>query len=310
MTSSLNKIYRLPKINITLPSGGKFYDKEFIKLSIDNSLPIRAMTAQDEIMLKSPDALLNGDCLIHIIESCVPDVKDVKKLSAPDVEAILLGIFYSSYGPTLEFKSTCPECGHVNSFELEIKTLLDIASTNQPNNIVTVDLGIVDEIPTSLVFELRPYTFETNTKHQLMVFEHGKLLQILGNDFASDEEKLKAFNDSFKKMVLIKFENVVDCINNIKFVKTINNEIQSELITDRKEITDFIFNADKSLVEPVMEKIEELNASGVNNTFDAICGGRVDRIVNGEAVKETCGHTWKSKVEFNPVNFFARRSSR
>src|SRR5579863_5230677 len=123
--NDLNKFYRIPKININLPTQGKFYKEGFIKLSMDGSLPIRAMTAKDELMLKSPDALLNGDCLVHIIQSCVPEIKHQKKLLAPDVESILLGIFYASYGPKISFKAVCPECKHENTFEVEIRKLLD-----------------------------------------------------------------------------------------------------------------------------------------------------------------------------------------
>lgn len=310
MTSELNRFYRLPKININLPSGGKFYDKDFIKFSMDGSLPVRAMTAKDELLLKSPDALLNGDCLVHIISSCVPEISDVKKLSAPDVEAVLLAIFHASFKPTIEFKSTCPACGHENEFEIEIRQLLDLNANKEIDNVVSIDLGVIENVPTKFLVHVKPYTFETNTRHQLMTFEHSKLLQIMGNDNTSDEDKIKAFNTSFKKMVDLKFKNVLDCVLKIVIVRHINGEEQTQEITDVSEITDFIFNADKAFVEPVIERIEKLNASGVNNHFDAVCTGTVDRLDGENKVKVTCGHKWPTTVEFNPTSFFVKNSSR
>ena len=86
---------------------------------MDGSLPIRAMTARDELMLKSPDALLNGDSLVHIISSCVPDIIDPKKVYAPDIEAIILGIFFASYGKTIDFKRKVIELMHKKGYALD-----------------------------------------------------------------------------------------------------------------------------------------------------------------------------------------------
>lgn len=296
MASELKNIYRVPKININLPSGKDFYHKDTVNLSIDNSLPIRAMTARDELMLKSPDALLNGDCLVHIIQSCVPEISDPKQLLAPDVEAILLGIFYASYGPKIEFKAKCPTCEHENHFEVEIRHILDTASILSLPASVEKDLGTINNIPTKIITFVKPYTFETNTRHQLQLFEHSKMLQVLSDDKSEDEKKLAVFNECFAKIVNIKFENVVQCINHIEIHEQINSEWRVNTITNSEDIEDMIFNADSALVEPIIEKIDHLNESGVKNDFDAICQNT------------KCKHEWNARVEFNPVNFFVKGS--
>ena len=63
MSNALTKYQRTPKLYIKLPSGGKYYEKGSIDLSMEGTLPIRAMTARDELLLKSPDALLNGESI-------------------------------------------------------------------------------------------------------------------------------------------------------------------------------------------------------------------------------------------------------
>lgn len=317
MTNKLSKLYRIPKININLPTSGQFYAEDFITFSVDGSLPIRAMTAKDELMLKSPDALLNGDCLVHIIESCVPEVKNARKLFAPDIEAILLGIFYASYGKDMEFKAECPACTHINDFEVEIRQILDTTAKIPYPAVIDIDLGVVDTVPTKLSVFVQPYTFETSTRQQLALFEHSKLLQVMGDDTASDEDKIKTFNISFKKMVDLKFKNVLDCIVKIELRQVINNETMVEVIDSREDIKDYVFNADNSFVDPVLAKVEELNASGINNKFQAKCRGTITESIpenlgddNLPKTKvKVCGHEWEAAVQFNPVNFFVKGSS-
>ena len=295
MASELSKLYRVPKININLPCGKNHYKNGEIEFSMDYSLPIRAMTARDELMLKSPDALLNGDCLVHIIQSCVPEIKNPKALLAPDVEAILLGIFYASYGPKIAFKAICPECAHENNFEVEIRQLLDGTTPIEIPVAVQSETVTINNIPTKFISYVKPYTFETNTRHQLQLFEHSKMLQVLSDDKSDDEAKLKTFNDCFEKIVNIKFENVVHCIDKVEVHQSINSEWTVHTITDAQEINQFIYEADNSFIEPIMAMIDKLNESGVQNNFHAKCA--------------KCSHEWSTKVEFNPVNFFVKSSS-
>ena len=291
-TSDLSKFYRVPKISITLPSGSHYYAKDEIELSLDDTLPIRAMTARDELMLKSPDALLNGDSLLHVIASCVPQVKDPKKLLAIDVECIILGIFFASYGPTIDFKSFCKECDHENEFAVPIRHMLDLVEKiNYPEQ---VNLEISPE--TTIVVQVKPYTVVTNTKHQLMIFEQSKLLATLRDDSIDDETKLIEFNKSFSKLSENKFLNVGQCIENITIKNIVNNEETKQVVKDQTEIHEFIMNAESSMIEPVMEKIDQINQLGVNKAFDAKC--------------DKCGHEWIAHVEFNPSSFFAKNFKR
>ena len=58
---ALKDFYRSPKLYIQLPSGGKFYDDDVIDWPESGELPILAMTPRDELIVRNPDALLNGD---------------------------------------------------------------------------------------------------------------------------------------------------------------------------------------------------------------------------------------------------------
>ena len=235
MTDNLSKYYRVPKININFPCDKKYYPENFIEYSLDGSIPVRAMTSADELMLKNPDALLNGDAIINVIKSCLPAVVNPKKLLVPDIESALLGIFYASYGTNLSFSSDCPECKHHNDFDLPIRDLLDRQSYLDYPATVTLEIGkVVDDINTKIVVYVKPYDFETNMRHQLVMFEQSKLMQYLEKaEGESEEEKLKQFSECFNKIVRLRFENAAGSILKFELKKEVNAEWEITTIEKR-----------------------------------------------------------------------------
>ena len=72
----LQKYFRQPKIYIKLPSNGKWYPNGSLEVTDNMEFPVYAMTARDELMFKTPDALLNGQSTVDVIQSCVPSIKN------------------------------------------------------------------------------------------------------------------------------------------------------------------------------------------------------------------------------------------
>ena len=87
-SNPLQKFFRQPKIFIKLPSMG-IYNPDTVIESMDN-LPIFGMTGMDEILLKTPDALLSGESSIRVIESCCPNIKNAWELSSLDVDSLII----------------------------------------------------------------------------------------------------------------------------------------------------------------------------------------------------------------------------
>ena len=54
----LKKYYRQPKQFIRLPSGYKYYPEGAIEVSESGEIAVYPMTAKDELIFKTPDALL------------------------------------------------------------------------------------------------------------------------------------------------------------------------------------------------------------------------------------------------------------
>ena len=66
MTDNTNPLaghFRQPKLYVKLPSGGQFNNKEALDMPENGELAIFPMTAKDELLMKNPDALLNGDAV-------------------------------------------------------------------------------------------------------------------------------------------------------------------------------------------------------------------------------------------------------
>ena len=78
MTNKHNPLsahFRAPKLFTPLPSEGRFYDNSVVEMPETLELPVFSMTAKDEMIMKNPDALLNGEAVAQVIQSCVPNVK-------------------------------------------------------------------------------------------------------------------------------------------------------------------------------------------------------------------------------------------
>ena len=69
-SNPLKKYYRQPKQFVKLPSNYRFYTEGSISVPESREVAVYPMTAKDEMMFKTPDALLNGQATVDVIQSC------------------------------------------------------------------------------------------------------------------------------------------------------------------------------------------------------------------------------------------------
>jgi hypothetical protein len=270
--------FRGADVHQTLPTQGQFFDEGEIELAINGEVAILPMTAADEIVLKNPDALLNGDALERLFKSCVPAIKAPRKISVPDMDVLLLAIKLASYGDTLEISVRCPKCKEEFTYDTSIRGFLaEISMVKEEDTLVRV----TDD----MVVYLRPYDFEAKTKLDLAAFEEAKLLQHLLTLDASDEEKAKLFNESFEKIAELNLDLLSHCIRYI--------QIPDQIVDNPGYIREFVKNSDKNLVKKISDKLGDLSKSGVNREMEVVCP------------KEDCGHVWTTEMTFDPAHFFA-----
>lgn len=280
----LSAYFRGAEIHQALPTQGKFFEKGEIDLAINGEVAVLAMTAADEIILKNPDALLNGDALERLFRSCVPAIKAPRKISVPDMDVLLLAIKLASYGDALEISVTCPKCKTESSFDISIRGILSSIEMVKEEDTVA-------RIKDDVIVYLRPYDFESKTKLDLAAFEESKLLQHLLGMEASDEEKAKLFNESFAKIAELNLDLLSHCIRHVQ-IPDPNKPGQTLQVNNEEHIREFVRNTSKNLIKKITTKLGLLSKSGVEREIDVKCSN------------EECNHEWKSQMTFDPSHFF------
>jgi len=275
----LKQFYRVERSSVKLPSRGLFYDDSIVNLNDDGEVPIFPMTAADEMKMKNPDALLSGAAIIDLLSSCVPAVNSPRKLLSCDIDALMIGIRHASYGDEASMTISCPKCGEDNEFSLNLETMLNQAETlNDTYEIVLRDGG--------LTIFVKPGTFAALLKRQRTAFEGVQLERAITNTTITEEQRLKVFAETFKKLTKLNFELITDAVEKIVFV---DGEGEEQVVTNKKHIDEFIQNIEKEDVDKIENRIAEVNSVGISKEVTALC--------------TECEHTWEAPVEFNPVNF-------
>lgn len=297
MSNPLKAYARSPKIYVKLPTVGKFYKEGVIAASATNDVAIRAMTARDDLLMSSPDALLNGDAVFETIKSCV-NITDPHLLFVPDVEAILLGIRYASKGDKLTFRSTCPKCKTMSEESVSIRNLIE--------TIVTLDDIEEDtfyEMSKDETHKIRvnitpsPYTDITATN--VVMYEQARTLQYLtGRDDVSLEEREDLMRKSYNKLATLQYSILLNSIESIDIIDSSTNEEIVTKVTEKKFIAEFLEDLSSTDASSINKKLEFLNNVGLPETMPVIC-----EAVTDEETGTKCGHEYEMEVKFDPSNF-------
>ena len=245
-------------------------------------IPVLPMRAMDEIMLKSPDALMSGYAIEKLLESCVPALKAPKLVSLPDLDVFLLAIRAATNGENMLLTASCPKCGTDNEFTCHLPALLATMTMVDPENPVRLS----DEV----VIYLRPYNLYNATSVALASYEEARRLQTFENENGTEDPRRKTeINRTIERLAKLNLEMLADCI--IKVV------VPGAEVTDAAQIGGFLFNTKKSWINKIEKKLNQINDKGIDKTIHAKCQ-------NVE-----CNHEWKTQVEFDPASFFDDNSS-
>jgi hypothetical protein len=275
----LAKYFRMPGVHIALPTKGAFYPPGMIEFTDSHELPVLPMRAADEILMKSPDALMSGYALEKLIESCVPSIKNPKLVSTPDLDVLLLAIRVASYGNKMGVETTCPKCKTENSFDCDLPSII-ASMTDVPSEISV-------RLTSEIVAYLRPFNLKNATKMSLIAFEQTRKLQSL--DLGAEEAtRIRSINESYDTLTKENVAAAADCV--IKVV------VPEGAVTDKKSISEFIMGAPSDFINKIDDKLREINALGI------------DRRIKVKCPNEECGHDWESEIQFDPTTFFARGS--
>jgi len=238
----LTKFMRQPKIYITLPSQGKYWPPGSITIPENEQLAVYSMTAKDEMLFKTPDALMNGQAVVDVIQSCIPDIKNAWHTPSIDMDMILVAIRIATYGEKMTITANVPGTNEEEDYDIDLHQFVDKVG----NNAWAEQIPVSDE----LILFVRPLTYRHLTNISLKSFETNKIIQVATNQDLSEKQKLQLVNDSFKVLSDLTTDMMVGTIFKIK-----TNEGD---VTETRYIKEFIENADKSIFDLVQKHINDL----------------------------------------------------
>jgi len=238
-TNPLNKYFRQPAIYVSLPSGTD-YPPHVVAPTQTGELGVMPMTAKDEIRFKTPDALMNGQGVVDVIQSCVPDIKDAWQIKSYDLDTILVAIRIATYGETMEINFNVPGANENVSHTVNLPGILDGLRSTKVDGHITLKDG--------LKITVRPLTYKDMTSTSLHTFQQQKMYTAIQDSQLSDEEKAKRFNDAFKSLTDL---NSSILLKNIEMV-TMTDGTE---ITDPAHIKEFIENANAVVVKEIEDKL-------------------------------------------------------
>jgi hypothetical protein len=239
-TNPLQKYFRQPKIYLSLPSNGQYYPKGSLEVSETGEYPVFPMTARDEIMIKTPDALLNGQATASVIASCIPAIKDPFSMPSMDLDACLIAIRIATYGEMMEVSIKVPVTGEDKDFDLDLRIMLDQFSNVEYDNAIQLD---------DMVVNLRPLSYREFTETSKKTFDEQRIFNVINDADMDEGDKLQTFTNSFKKLTDLTILTLEKSIQSI--------EVGDQVVTDQAHIKEFIANTDKGLFESVTNHIEE-----------------------------------------------------
>lgn len=278
----LTNFMRQPKIYIRLPSGGKYWPPGSIKISESSEYPVYSMTAKDELLLKIPDALMNGQAIVDVVQNCMPNIKNAWAMPSLDVDVILIAIRIATYGEKMKSPVTLPNDVEME-YEVDLRMVLDSLHRNiawEPAIPINQDMTVF----------VKPIDYRQMTKSSIQTFETQKILNVVNDEKVNEDDKLKVFQESFNKLTEVTIDVITKSIYQID---TVNGSTSNPL-----HIRDFINNVDKEIFNKIQHHLENLkDQNGVKSLTVAVTD---EMRANGIDVDKI-----EIPLVFDAANFFA-----
>lgn len=279
----LAQYYRRPGTYIELPSQGKFY-KNAPTLSDTGELAVYPMTAKDELALKNPDSLLNGEALKQVIASVCPDIKNVNEIPAPDIDAILVAMRMASYGDDMELEVNhrCEESeGKSQRVTVGLGNVLATLKT------IPEDIGNVT-LSSGIKVVLKPYNLESQGKLLRIQFTTMRHLQAAESNEKMDiDQKSAIATKGYESLIALSQEIMAQSIVSV----TLPDGVE---VTDPSHIYEWVKNLDRASNERLDLELKRFGDYGITRTVQVKC--------------DYCSTEFSTDMLFDPTSFFGAGS--
>jgi hypothetical protein len=238
----LQQYFRQPKVFVSLPSQGVYNEPGVISGDPAN-LPVFGMTGMDEIILKTPDALLTGDSTVRVIQSCCPGITNAWAVSNLDVDALLVAIRIATYGNVMGITHICTNCATDNNYDIDVSKFLDHFAQCKFNHEVVID---------DLTIRIRPLNYKQVTEFNLENFALQKrLFQI--SELADSEEKTQQIAEIYSDLGVLQNKVMIAGVEQV--------EVPGNVVTEYAYIKEWIENSDSRIFDAVRKQVQANNTT-------------------------------------------------
>lgn len=266
--------FRKPEVYIALPSQGKYYKQGVLDLPPNGELGIYPMTARDELVLKTPDALLNGASTVEVIRSCVPAISDPWEVPSIDMDALLIAVRIATYGEQMDITIGCPKCQTKNDFGIDLTHLMDETKNWKFDDLLEVgDLKIT----------FKPLNYKEINAESLRNFEEAKIMKIVNNETIDDEKKREMFQDAFLRLTALTVGLIGKTICRIEMSNGV-------VVEDANHIAEFVANVDRKTFKAVQDHLDGQRDKNSFKKFEGKCSN--------------CETELSTPILFDNANFF------
>ena len=270
--------FRQPAIYLRLPSQGQFWSSG-LDLPNSGEIPVFPMTARDEILLKTPDALLNGQGVVDVIESCCPHITDAWQMPSVDVDSVLIAIRIASYGTNMSIDTKCPHCDTDNSFDIDLNGYIDNISV--PNYNQKIEHG-------KIKIKIRPQTYASINETNKIQYEQQRVLENIVADGVEDTARTEEYKRHLTRLVDLNAKLLVDNTEYIEITDT------GTIVDEPEYIKEFYFNCEADVCKELQTKIVEVNREGAIKPQTGTCSN--------------CSKSFDVALTFDYASFFANSS--
>ena len=279
-TNPLSKYFRQPSVYVGLPSGGN-YPPTVMERSQTGEIGVQPMTARDEVIFKTPDALMNGQGVVDVIQSCIPQIKDAWQLINYDLDTVFIAIRIATYGETMNIEFTVPNINEKSTHSLNLPALLEDIKKIKIVNEVTLKDGIK--------IEVRPLTYKDMNQSALQTFQQQKMYGAMADSKLSDEEKVRRFDEGFKQLTELSNKVLLKNISKITIP-------EGAEVSDPAQIKEFIEKANATLINEMTNELIKLRVQGAIKPLTLKA--------TEEQIKKGAPATYEVPVTFDTANFF------
>jgi hypothetical protein len=231
------------------------------------------MTAIDEITTKTPDALFNGNVIVDLIKSCIPDIKDPWKINNIDLDTILIGIKVASTGNSLELDSQCPACKNTATYAIDLNFVLSgLTSPDYEEKLEVLELKL----------KFNPLDYNDINQANLAQFDLQRLLLAVEQekDASLKEEKSQ---EGLKTITELSIKLIA---KTIEYVETPDGN----RVDDKEFIEDFLRNCSRDTFNAIKEHNANLKEKTNLKPLALQCG--------------ECNHQYEQPFTLNVSDFF------